>query len=227
MRRLKIKFILINISLLIFLLYVHEVFAQFPLSPPGPPQLIINVSYSEPTDDHSISIYVDGKLSEAPVIENLTYGTHSLKCVKAGYFDYEEEINFPEKLTVVCMMAKTTTLSIKVKDSSGERIGAKVYLDDKFQGIIDVGSFPVSKGTHAVKCSKEGYEDFSESVNIEKHIATREGSFYNIECILKPLSGTYVAPSYVPTPTPIPKPKGFFAGFLMWFVGIIKELFVE
>jgi len=108
-----------------------------------PPELRINVSYSEPTEDHSISVYVDGKLIDLMIIQDLKSGSHTLKCVKAGFFDYEEEFNFPEKDIVTCMMVKTTSLTVNVNIPSGNPTDAKIYIDDSFQ---DAGAY------YKVKC---------------------------------------------------------------------------
>ncbi|KKQ52504.1 MAG: hypothetical protein UT19_C0007G0010 [Candidatus Woesebacteria bacterium GW2011_GWB1_39_10b] len=192
----------------------------------SPPELIINVSYSEPTDDHSITIYIDGKLKNSTVIQDLEQGKHTLKCVKAGFFDYEEEFNFSGKSSITCMMKKTTFLTVSINIPSGNPTDAKIYIDENFQGIFNMGSYQVTKGTHTVRCAKDGYEDFLEDIDVQKHYEiTDAGAYYKVNCLLKPLPGTTEGVTYTPPSKPIEtKPKGFWGGFLIWLLGLIKRV---
>ena len=209
-----IKIIFWSVLILSFLaLATKAALAQLPLVPTIPQELIVNVSYYEYTTEHSIKIYLDGKESAGGLFADVSPGKHTIKCVKTGYFDYEEEISFSEKGLVDCRMAKTTPLSVKVKDTSGSKADATVYLDDNFQGTMNAGSFPVAKGTHSVRCSSEGYQDFITSIEVTKHVVLSEGTYYNVDCILRPLPGTYAPEPYVPAPTPIPKSKVFLQVF--------------
>jgi len=203
--------------------FTSKVFAQLPLLPPSPPKgLEINTLYYEPTEDYSVSVYLDGKLKEWDSSIDILPGRHTVKCVKNGYFDFEGEIDYPQVSNFQCKMAKTTPMTVKVKDTLGNRVLANVYIDDESKGGMDVGTFTVAKGTHTVKCVSEGYEDFVASVEAAKYVEMRQGTFYNVDCILKPLPGTYIPG---PTPTPIPKPKNFWGGFLTWLVGILSGIF--
>ena len=194
-----------------------------------PPELRINVSYSEPTEDHSISVYVDGKLIDLMIIQDLKSGSHTLKCVKAGFFDYEEEFNFPEKDIVTCMMVKTTSLTVNVNIPSGNPTDAKIYIDDSFQGIFNMGSYQVSKGAHTIRCAKDGYEDYVEDIDVQKHFEiTDAGAYYKVKCLLKPLPGTTEGVPYIPPSRPVEtKPKGFWGGFLSWLLELIKKVIVS
>ena len=169
---------------LIILLSQTEVLAQSP--PPLAPYLRVSTQFTEPATGE-VDVYIDDQLQPPSILPKLASGKHTVKCIKRGYFDYEEIIAFPQKDLVTCLMSKTTLLNINVRDSNGNKLPAKVYVDDKFEGLFDGGSFFVRKGSHKISCVKEGYQEFTQTVEVTKYVPPQEGTYYTVECILMPL----------------------------------------
>ena len=60
---------------------------------------------------------------------------------------------------------------------------ANVYVDGKYIGQSDITRYPLSVGTHTVRITKSGYEDYTTTVTIEKDKTT------TITTTLRPVSG--------------------------------------
>jgi len=73
--------------------------------------------------------------------------------------------------------------------------GAYIYLDNTYKGIAPLTITDVSPGTHAIKATLTGYEDWSTNVEVTS------GSTASVSASLTPTS----TPTPVPTPTPTPK----------------------
>ena len=61
---------------------------------------------------------------------------------------------------------------------------ADVYVDGKYIGQSDITKYPLSVGTHTVRITKSGYEDYTTTVTIEKDKTT------TISVSLKPITTT-------------------------------------
>ena len=61
---------------------------------------------------------------------------------------------------------------------------ADVYVDETYIGQSDITKYPLSVGTHTVKITKSGYEDYTTTVTIEKDKTT------TISVSLKPITTT-------------------------------------
>ena len=169
---------------LMILLSQTEVVTQPP--PPLAPYLRVSTQFTEPTTGE-VDVYIDDQLQPPGILPKLASGKHTVKCMKRGYFDYEEIIAFPQKDLVTCLMSKTTLLNINVSDSNGNKLPANVYVDEKFEGFFDGSSFPVRKGSHKISCITDGYQEFTQTTEVTKYVPPQEGIYYTVECILMPL----------------------------------------
>jgi subtilisin family serine protease len=119
-------------------------------------------------------VYLDEVLvgttnSKGKLVFSACTGTHNLKVLKAGYYDYSASLTITESMSVTVYMSKRFfTLSLTVKCGSTKISGATVYLDDVLVGETVRGKlvFTVEKGTHKLKIVKDGYYDNEATVTI-------------------------------------------------------------
>jgi len=119
-------------------------------------------------------VYLDEVLvgttnSKGKLVFSACTGTHNLKVLKAGYYDYSASLTITESMSVTVYMSKRFfTLSLTVKCGSTKISGAAVYLDDVLVGETVSGKlvFTVEKGTHKLKIVKDGYYDNEATVTI-------------------------------------------------------------
>ena len=183
--------------LVLFLVPINA-FAQSDL-PPDPSSILdIGFSYTEPSDTaQEFDVFIDGKLYTSHHIIGFPKGTHHLKCSKIGYLDYETDFDFPvnsidnKVYSIDCYLSKTATLTINVRDSSGNKVPAFVTIDDKPQGEFDSGSMSVARGLHKVTCKAQGYKKYSTEITITNYVPAIVGvetpPYYSVQCVLEPL----------------------------------------
>ncbi len=136
-----------------------------------------------------VSVYVDGSYKGVtPItISNIEVGTHSIKLTKSGYYDETTTASvLLNKVAYVSETLEEKTGSIAISSSPS---GASVYLDGSYKGVAPLTISDVSIGSHTVKVTKSGYEDYSESVYVSAG------------------STEYVSASLTRKPTPTPTPR--------------------
>jgi hypothetical protein len=123
------------------------------------------------------AIYMDGRyLGVAPISFPAVRGSHTIKLTADGYKDEEKTINVSSNLSVNIDLEKRErdhrppesrmfTLSV----TSNVR-GAKIYIDDKYT-VAAPGIMPVSRGSHFLRVTADGYADFTRTIEITNNTA--------------------------------------------------------
>ena len=114
------------------------------------------------------SVYLDGVYKGiTPVtLHSVSAGTYTVKLTLSGYEDYEESVRVYAGQTAsitTTMQSIPTTGSIAITTTPA---GASVYLDGVYKGTTPFTLHSVSAGTHTVKLTLSGYEDYEESVRV-------------------------------------------------------------
>ncbi len=146
--------------------YVNAQMSPIPDQNPG----YISVS-SSPT---GASVSVDGvyqgqtSATQALVVSGVTPGTHTVALSLSGYQDYSTSVAVQSSTTTPVSAAMTPlppgpTGSISVSSSPA---GADIYLDNAYKGITPLTLTDVSPGSHTVKVQVSGYQDWSDSVQV-------------------------------------------------------------
>ena len=112
------------------------------------------------------SIYLDGsnKGITPKTISGVSAGSHTIKITKSGYEDYNTQVTVTaeEMMTVIAELVKQTG-SIDVTSIPS---GASFYLDGSYKGTAPKTISEVSTGSHTIKITKSGYEDYNEQVTV-------------------------------------------------------------
>lgn len=181
-----------------FLFVPLRALAQSNVPPNASSFLHINYSYTEPSDTaREYNVYIDGKFYPEHYTSGVSEGRHHLKCSKPGYLDYETDFDFPvdsidDKVdSVDCYFSKTALLIIKVRDNQGNKVTAKVTIDDKEEGESDESSTLVGRGLHKIICKAKGYKTFSSEITITDYappiVGVETPPYYSLQCVLEPL----------------------------------------
>ncbi len=120
------------------------------------------------------SVSVDGAYkgqtsdTQALVVGDLTAGSHTVALTLSGYQDYSTSVSVQSGVTTPLSVAMTPlppgpTGSISVSSSP---TGADVYLDNAYKGITPVTLTSVSPGSYTVKVQLSGYQDWSDTVQV-------------------------------------------------------------
>ena len=125
-------------------------------------------SISITTTPTGASVYLDGVYKGITpfTLHSVSAGTHTVKLTLSGYEDYEESVRVYAGQTAsitTTMQSIPTTGSISITTTP---TGASVYLDGVYKGITPFTLHSVSAGTHTVKLTLSGYEDYEESVRV-------------------------------------------------------------
>jgi len=127
---------------------------------------------------------------------NLEPGTYTIHLHLEGYQDWSTTVQLiaytPSSIDATLAPIPTptppTTGSISVSSSPS---GAYIYVDNTYKGIAPLTITDVSPGTHAIKATLAGYQDWSTNVQVTS------GSTASVSASLTQAS--------TPTPTPTPK----------------------
>jgi hypothetical protein len=120
------------------------------------------------------SVYLNGDIkgttpqNDALDITSLAPGTYTVRLSKAGYNDYTTSVQVTAggiaQVTATLVPSGTGqggTLSV-----SSSPTGADVYMDNQYKGITPVTLSNLPAGTHTVKISLAGYNDYVSNVQI-------------------------------------------------------------
>jgi hypothetical protein len=134
------------------------------------------------------SIYIDGDhKGETPLTVSLRRGSHRVKATAPGYKDAEKTINITRNTTFSMDLEKMDRSDDRkkynVRIKSNVR-GARIYVDDDYMGETP-DTIKVSKGSHFLRVTAEGYEDFTKTINITRNTTLsadleKAQRFYNL-----------------------------------------------
>ena len=111
-------------------------------------------------------IFIDGKeIGHTPeIIMSSAKGTHTVEVRMDGYEIWKEKVDIEpgtEKSITATLQLKTGSLNINSKPSGGA-----IFLDGKETGTTPESLKGVELGTHQVEVKMDGYENWSESVEV-------------------------------------------------------------
>ena len=109
-------------------------------------------------------LYIDGKkVGETPMfVSELLIGRHEVKISKANYADYTETVTIAkgETKTVNATLSNTATVRFTCNAA-----GATLYVDGKALGSAS-GSYALGYGSHSLRATAEGYDDYTGSFTV-------------------------------------------------------------
>ncbi|RPJ08317.1 MAG: PEGA domain-containing protein [Spirochaetaceae bacterium] len=123
-----------------------------------------------------VTVFINNRgMGFTPMSTSLVAGTYTFRGTLPGYQDFEKTVTVTSHTTVYFDMKKineepprpTPTpppSSFELKVSANVR-GAQVYVDNQRVGTAPV-STRVSRGGHQVKVTADGYDDYSQSINV-------------------------------------------------------------
>jgi len=179
----------------------------------------ISISSSPP----GASVYLDGSSrGTTPItIPSISYGTHTLELSLAGYQEKSEKITVSDSLrsfsynlpeiptsppTIPSPISKSYT-NIKISSTPS---GALVNLDGIYRGITPLTIDNVQFGSHNLKLSLSGYQDYYTSITVT------EGNW---------VFGPYTIAPSPSTPPPLPPPSFPYEIIIIVVIALIILLY--
>ena len=158
------------------------------------------------------NIYLDNQFMGAStpfIITQLLPGSHAIKLKLNGYDDWTKMVNVVEGSTTnVSATLNKTAIYVSSKPS-----GAYIYLDNQIMGATPFTITQLLPGSHAIKLTLDGYDDWINTVNVVEGSTTTVPAELSIKSstqnpapikitpIITSTSAT-LAPTYTTTPTP-------------------------
>ena len=109
-------------------------------------------------------IYIDGKkVGETPMfVSELLIGRHEVKISKANYADYTETVTIAKGETKTVNATLSSTATVRFTCNAA---GATLYVDGKTLGSAS-GSYALGYGSHSLRATAEGYDDYTSSFTV-------------------------------------------------------------
>lgn len=109
-------------------------------------------------------IYLDGKkVGQTPKsIAELLIGRHEVKISKANYADYTEKVTITKGETKTVNATLSSTATVRFTCNAA---GAMLYVDGKALGSAS-GSYALTYGSHSLRATAEGYDDYTSSFTV-------------------------------------------------------------
>jgi hypothetical protein len=109
-----------------------------------------------------------GALKTPCTVPNVKPGTHVIELALPGYQDWSTsvQVNPGETSSVSATLTPKTTPATGTISVSSSPSSANVYLDNSYKGITPLTIPDVSAGTHTIKVTLAGYQDWSTSVQV-------------------------------------------------------------
>ena len=109
-------------------------------------------------------IYIDGKkVGETPMfVSELLIGRHEVKISKTNYADYTETVTIAKGETKTVNATLSSTATVRFTCNAA---GATLYVDGKALGSAS-GSYALGYGSHSLRTTAEGYDDYTGSFTV-------------------------------------------------------------
>jgi len=112
------------------------------------------------------SIYLDGSHEGVTpkTISGVSVDSHTIIITKSGYEDYTKQVTVTAGETTPVnanLVEQTGAISVSSTPS-----GANIYLDGSYKGTTPKTISGVSVGSHTIKITKSGYEDYTKQVTV-------------------------------------------------------------
>ena len=125
-------------------------------------------SISASSSPSGATVFVDNVNSGVtPVtVSNIAAGSHSVRLTLSGYQDYVTSVfvNDGQTTSVSATLTPVSATGTGFISVSSSPSGANVYVDNVFKGVTPVTVSNVAVGSHAVKLTMGGYQDYVTSV---------------------------------------------------------------
>ena len=98
-------------------------------------------------------------------LKSVPHGTHSVEVRKDGYSAWKKSVTVvsgKEEVLTARLQIKTGSINVKSEPKS-----AKIFLDGKHVGTTPEEILSISPGTHEIQVKMDGFDVWSETVNIE------------------------------------------------------------
>jgi hypothetical protein len=153
------------------------------------------------SDPVGATVYVDGSNQGVTPLSSLkiSEGSHTIKFTKSGYQDCEKSVSITQTSDTSTPVSCTLELSTGSIGVWSNPSGADVYLDGNFKNVTPEGSDwlliqDVTVGSHTVKVSKSGYQDFTQSVSLSA------GGTEYVQATLTQVQTATASPTVICTP---------------------------
>ena len=167
--------------------------SQIEVTIPPPPLSTGSIYVSSPP--YIADIYLDGayKGTTPTTISDTSPGSHTVKLTKSGYEDYTTTVyvSAGESVSVIGYLIATSTPTTVVTSTPTGNIyvrsdpsGASIYLDGIYEGTTPATISDTSPGSHTVKLTKSGYEDYTTTVYVSA------GDTESVDATLTPETGS-------------------------------------
>lgn len=134
-------------------------------------------------------------------------GSHTIKLTLNEYDDWINTVNVAEgSTTTVSATLNKTAIYISSTPS-----GAGIWLDNQYKGATPFTINRVIPGSHAIKLSLNGYDDWINTVNVIQGSTTTVPAELLIKSSTQNPAPTTIAPMIAPTYTTSPTPIATFA----------------
>jgi len=124
------------------------------------------------TTPTNAKLYINGeeKGSTPHTIDKLKPGEYEIKITKSGYENYIDKITLKDnenKTMKIQLKAitPTPTISYGFFSVDSDPSGANVYVDNKNIGKTPIKSYQLEPGSHTIKISLDGYNDYIFTIN--------------------------------------------------------------
>ncbi len=128
------------------------------------------------TTPTNAKLYINGEEKGLTpyTVDKLKPGEYEIKITKSGYEDYKEKIALKdnENKTMKIQLkpiTPTPTISYGSLSVDSDPSGANVYVDNKNIGKTPIKSYQLEPGSHTIKLSLDGYNDYISNVTISSN----------------------------------------------------------
>jgi len=140
--------------------------------PGGPTPVALTIVSTPP----ECEVYLDGKpqgqtdATGRLVIPDVPPGQHTIRLLHEGYLEWRRDVEVRSSMSITAQLAPIPPVTLIVSTLPG----SKVYLDTRPVGTTDANGqvvIPnVQQGSHQVRVSREGYEDWVQTITLNSDL---------------------------------------------------------
>ena len=145
------------------------------------------------TTPTNAKLYINGEEKGLTpyTVDKLKPGEYEIKITKSGYEDYKDKITLKdnENKTMKIQLSKISVTppppSYGFLSVDSDPSGANVYVDNKNIGKTPIKSYQLEPGSHTIKLSLDGYNDYISNVTISSNSTKNLGKIKLIKLLAK------------------------------------------
>ena len=103
---------------------------------------------------------------------NIPVGTHEITIYMSGYQDFYTDVNVNNGQTAYINAVLQPTVTTGTLSVSSSPSGAAVYVDGSYRGVTSTSVGNLVPGSHSVRLTKAGYQDWNGAVSISAGLTT-------------------------------------------------------